>query len=90
MEKELNDELRNGEEGTIEKLARMVAGGFNDVGQKLDGIETRLDKIGVRLDHVEVQLENVEVRLDSVETRLGNIENNLVPRVKRLEDIVAI
>ena len=90
MEKELNDELRNGEEVTIKKLAGMVASGFNDVGQKLDGIETRLDKIGVRLDHVEVQLENVEVRLDSVETRLGNIENNLVPRVKRLEDAIAL
>ena len=65
---------------TLEKLAKMVAGGFNDVSE-------RFDKVDVRLDKVEGRLNGVENMLDRVEGRLGDVEGKLVKVEGRVDKV---
>ena len=50
---------------------------WEQVLQKLDGVDTRLGSIGTRLIGVETRLEGVETKLGAVENRLGKVEHEL-------------
>lgn len=61
---------------TLDKLAEMVAKGFEHTASREDlyAVESRL---GNRIDGVEERLDKVENRLTTVEGRLTTVENKL-------------
>jgi len=52
---------------SIDKLAIMVASGFEQMEKRFERIENRLEQVENRLEQVENRLEQVEKRLDVIE-----------------------
>ena len=70
---------------TIDVLARMIGGGFNGVGERLNVIDRKLDKHAAMLvDHTE-RLKRIETKLEGVIYRREYEE--LEVRVKTLERV---
>lgn len=67
---------------TIENLAKMVQGGFNDLrvdlGGRIDGVEKSIGGLGGRMDRLERRMNSMEDRLDSIEARLASLENRMI------------
>jgi hypothetical protein len=63
---------------TLEKLARMVAGGFKEVGERLNGVEKRLDRVEIEMRDLKEDVKNWrgiardhENRIERLETKAG-------------------
>ena len=69
---------------TIDDLALMVAGGFNDVGERLGKVEGRLGKMEGRLGKVE---ENVGKLDHQVQALNSNVNNYLELSEKRYSEL---
>ncbi|MDP4001274.1 MAG: hypothetical protein Q8P83_03465 [bacterium] len=73
---------KKSKEVTNEELARMIAGGFNNVETRLGGVETRLTGVEGEMLKVHERLGAVESKLDRA---LFKEIDSLETRVKRLE-----
>jgi hypothetical protein len=70
---------------SISDLASAVKIGFDEVYERMDGVESRLGhridsveiRLGCRIDVVEGRLGGVEGRLNGVEGKLESVENRL-------------
>jgi archaellum component FlaC len=73
-------EEKNTKSMTLDKLATMVAGGFNDMGERMDKIENRIDKIDNRMGSLEHKVEalnsNVNNYLELSEKRYAELKQN--------------
>ena len=58
-----------------------------ETNQRLDRVETRLSSVETRLGRVETRLSSVETRLSSVETRLSSVETRLDRVETRLSSV---
>ena len=70
---------------TLEKLALMVAGGFNEMGEKfkrvdarLDGIDIRLDGIDVRLYEIDSEIRHIIADMSEVKRDVAEIKENII------------
>ena len=66
---------------TNEDLARMIAGGFNEMHEKFDAIDKRFEDVDKRFDNIEAtmatksDIQRIEARLDNHEDRIVVLEN---------------
>ena len=69
------------EKVTIEDLARMVKGGFDEVGSKFDEVNGKFDEIHGTMDsgfaQVDKRFEQVALELGHVNARLSTIEHDV-------------
>jgi len=69
------------EKVTIEDLARMVKGGFDEVGAKFDEVNDKFDEVNDKMDEgfaqVDKRFEQVDKRFEQVATELGHINARL-------------
>jgi archaellum component FlaC len=71
-----------------QELVEFMAPRFDELRDRLGGVETRLENVENRLENVDARLENVENRLENVDARLENVENrleNVENRLARVE-----
>lgn len=59
---------------TLDKLAGMVARGFQAVDARFDGVEKRFDDVESRLDAVETSLGDIDARLSRTETNVIEVK----------------
>jgi len=52
----------NKNEITIDDLAQMVQGGFNDVNERFDGVDKRLDRLERGQEEIKLELVNTPYR----------------------------
>ena len=74
---------------TLEKLAKMVAGGFNDVSERFDKVDGRFDKVEGRVDKVESGLNAVKtgmVTKDYLDEKLLALKGDLTIMTRK-EDV---
>lgn len=81
------DELKNGEEITIEKLALMIGRGFEHVDTRLDGVDERLGAVEKRLDATATKQE-VQDGFAAINTRLDTLRDEMVRR-QEFDDALA-
>lgn len=67
-----------GEEMTLEKLAIMVAGGFEGLRERIGDVEGRMGGLEQRMDRMENELRGVKDRLSRVEYGVYEIQKDLV------------
>ena len=67
------------EDITLEELARMVQGGFEQVGQDIKSFR---EEVNARFQDVDSRFQAVDNRLDSIESEIREIKNVLGPLVR--------
>lgn len=67
---------------TLEKLATMIAGGFDETNGRIDKLEKKVDKGFTEIDK---RFNKVDQRFDRVEKRLAIIEFEMTESVHRDE-----
>lgn len=72
---------------TNEELASMIAEGFNDVGIRLGGVESRLSGVEGQMLKVHERLSSVEMKLDRA---LYKEIDKMEARLKKVEEKVGI
>jgi predicted nuclease with TOPRIM domain len=70
----MNKNKSNKKELTLEDLALMVKGGFDDMGVKFDKLEGRVDNLEGRFDNLEGRFDNLEGRFDNLEGRFDELD----------------
>ena len=82
-------ELRgiNGRLRAVETYAAVANQRFDNIDQRLDGIDRRLDNVDERFDGIDQRLDNVDERLDGIDQRLDNIDQRLDGVDERLDGI---
>jgi tetrahydromethanopterin S-methyltransferase subunit G len=60
-----------------EKLARMVASGFNEVHERFNSVDARFDLVDRRFDTIDKRFDSVDARLDGHDRRFDSIESRL-------------
>jgi hypothetical protein len=63
---------------TLDKLARMMAGGFEEVNKKVDGLETGMNR---RMDRLETQIKEAKGEVGNWGIEIRSHEH----RIERLE-----
>ncbi len=71
---------------TIDNLAKMIKGGFDDVDKRFNDVDKRFDRIEVNLSNLQIDHEDIKLKLDRVAYRF-EIEE-LQKRVDLLEKLV--
>lgn len=72
---------------TNEDLARMVAGGFENVDKRFEGIDKRLDKLEGEMSHTNARLGRLETVVEDIQRRMVTRDefDDLASRVKYIE-----
>ncbi len=80
-------------EMTIEKLAVMVAGGFEQMDKRFEQVDSKFKQVDKRFDHMESRLDGLELKISSASAswvhkfdRLHSWIEELDGRVNKIED----
>ncbi len=91
----MKKENKREEKMTLEKLAVMVAGGFEHMGDRIDGLEGDLKSVKKVVEHLDVRMDGLEFKISSAAAswihdfdRLHDWMEEIDERVNRLEDKV--
>ena len=75
---------------TIERLATIVARGFEDVSGRLDGVSSRLGKVEDEVTDVKEELKKIvthmDTRIDGLELKISSASASWVHEFDRLHD----
>ncbi len=74
---------------TIEKLAVMVAGGFEHIDKKFELVDKRFDHLENRMDGLELKISSAASSWSHEFERLHDWVSDLDERMNRVEDKVA-
>ncbi len=86
---------------SIDKLAMMVASGFEQMEKRFERIENRLEQIEKRLDVIEVDIRELRAEARSIRAELNHVPddvdatyaptlNDLLERVSRIEKKIGL
>jgi predicted nuclease with TOPRIM domain len=85
----MREKLKRKKEITLNDLAVMVKGGFDDQERRFDSLENRMEGVENRMEGVENRMEGVENRIGKVEGSLDNLwtqTNKLSGEVNKIKD----
>lgn len=89
MDKETKEEFEN--------LARMVQGGFLELGGKIDKLEMRTGSLEGRMESMEGRMESIEGKVDMLDVKVSRIDrrtenqaDSLYEDMHELKDRVAV
>ena len=77
----------NGRLRAVETHAAVANQRFDNIDQRLDGIDRRLDNVDERFDGIDQRLDNVDERLDGIDQRLDNVDQRLDGIDRRLDNV---
>lgn len=76
------------ENSELEKLAQMVARGFEAVDKRFDDIDARFEAVDTRFEAVDKRFDEIDVRFDEVDARFASVNaeiRSLRDNAQRLE-----
>ena len=74
-------------EMTLDKLAQLVANGFEKVGKQFEQVDMRFDQVDMRFEQVDMRFEQIDRRFGQFDIRLEQNDRRLTQIEYRLKDI---
>lgn len=62
---------------SLDDLVIMVAGGFNDLGERIEKVEGRLEKLDVRMEKLEGRMDGLDGRMDKLEGTMTALNSSV-------------